>query len=110
MAPSALSSRLSMRKSRTIRPRAGTKRGAQRDLAPASGESRGQQIRDVAARDEKHERDRRQQREDCRPHVAGEVLANADRDLAQRRIRFLAVLVAISFGEDAQPPRAPVRS
>jgi hypothetical protein len=40
-------------------PRApGTERRPQRDLAPASGESRGQQVRDVAARDEQHERDR----------------------------------------------------
>ena len=68
--PSRPSSTLSVSSCRTSRCQLGAERGADRDLLLPAGGARQQQVGDVGARDQQHERDRAQQHEHRAAHVA----------------------------------------
>ena len=57
-------------------PAAAAERRAHRQLPLARGRAHEQQVRDVGARDQQHERHRPHQREDRGPHVGDEVLVH----------------------------------
>ena len=65
----------------------GAKRGAHADLALARGASRQQQVGDVDARDEQHERDRADQREQRRPQLADHLLLQRKSITVRRALR-----------------------
>ena len=73
--PRAESTRLSASSWRTSRARAGAERGSDRQLALTRRRAGQEQVGDVGAGDEEHERDRPGEHEQRRAHVAGQLFA-----------------------------------
>ena len=87
--PAAASTRLSVDELPDQPQPARAERRAQRHLVLPGGRAREQQVRDVGARDEQHERHRAEERQERRPRVLDDVvLQRHDADAHVRRLVF----------------------
>ena len=89
-------------------PAARAERGADPHLAAAPGRARQQQVRDVGARDEQHQRDRAEQHQHPAAHLAHEMLVQRDdaRAAARAPLRILLVELLATGVTSARAPAA----